>query len=240
VPKDNTQKRAKHVAIIMDGNGRWARKRGLPRLAGHKRGTETVRNIVNACPDLGVEQLTLFAFSTENWKRSEEEVNGLMQLFRHYMAREAETLLQGDARLRFLGNRDKLPGDIQRKMDDLEEQTAGRKKFALNIALNHGGRDELVRATRKIAEKIASGALSAEDIDENLVSDHLDTAGQVDPCLVIRTSGEYRISNFMLWQAAYAEYEFVDTLWPDFSPKMFAEILERFGTRERRFGAAVG
>lgn len=240
MPKDANGKRAEHVAIIMDGNGRWAKRRGLPRLAGHKRGVETVRSIVEACPDLGVRYLTLFAFSTENWKRSDDEITGLMQLFRNYMAREAERLLGSDVRVRFLGTREGLSQDIQRMMDDLEHQTAHKTKFGLNIALNHGGRDELARASRRIAEKVKSGLIDPAEITEDLVSQHLDSAGVPDPCLVIRTSGEYRISNFLLWQAAYAEYEFVDTYWPDFTPKMLSEILDRFGMRERRFGAAIG
>ncbi len=240
MPKNAIGKRAEHVAIVMDGNGRWAKKRGLPRLAGHRRGVETVRNIVEACPDLGVKYLTLFAFSTENWKRSDEEIAGLMQLFRNYMAREAERLIGSDVRLRFLGNRERLPDDILRMMEDLEARTQDRTKFSLNIALNHGGRDEITRASRRVAEKVASGALKPEEITEELIAQHLDSAGIPDPDLVIRTSGEYRISNFLLWQAAYAEYEFVDALWPDFSDKMLGEILERFGTRERRYGAAVG
>ena len=240
MPKDASEKRAEHVAIVMDGNGRWAKRRGLPRLAGHKRGVETVRRIVEACPDLGVKYLTLFAFSTENWKRSDEEVSGLMQLFRNYMAREAERLIGSDVRLRFIGNREGLPDDILRMMDDLEGRTQDRTKFGLNIALNHGGRDEMTRVARRIALKVQSGEIAPEAITQEVMDAHLDTAGIPDPDLVIRTSGEYRISNFLLWQAAYAEYEFVDALWPDFTPEMLGEILGRFGTRERRFGAAVG
>lgn len=240
MPKDVSRKRPEHVAIIMDGNGRWARKRGLPRLAGHKRGVETVRKIVEACPDLGIKHLTLFAFSTENWKRSTDEVDGLMQLFRHYMAREAENLLGGEARLRFLGNRSNLSDDICRMMDDLEARTADRTRFSLNIALNHGGRDDLARAMGKIAQKVARGEIDPAQITEDTITAHLDTQGLPDPCLVVRTSGEFRISNFMLWQAAYSEYEFVETFWPDFTPEMLGEILDRFGSRERRFGAAVG
>ena len=240
MPKDASEKRAEHVAIVMDGNGRWAKRRGLPRLAGHKRGVETVRRIVEACPDLGVKYLTLFAFSTENWKRSDEEVSGLMQLFRNYMAREAERLIGSDVRLRFIGNREGLPDDILRMMDDLEGRTKDRTKFGLNIALNHGGRDEMTRVARRIALKVQSGEIAPEAITQEVMDAHLDTAGIPDPDLVIRTSGEYRISNFLLWQAAYAEYEFVDALWPDFTPEMLGEILGRFGTRERRFGAAVG
>ncbi len=240
MPKDASGKRAEHVAIVMDGNGRWAKRRGLPRLAGHKRGVETVRRIVEACPDLGVKHLTLFAFSTENWKRSDEEVTGLMQLFRNYMAREAERLIGSDVRLRFLGNREGLPNDILRMMDDLEGRTRDRTKFTLNIALNHGGRDELRRAFQKMALKIEAGELTSDEITEDVIAQHLDSVDLPDPDLVIRTSGEFRISNFLLWQAAYAEYEFVDALWPDFTEDMLAEILDRFGMRERRFGAAVG
>ena len=240
MPAESKDKRPEHVAIIMDGNGRWAKQRGLPRLAGHKRGVETVRKIVEACPDLGVKYLTLFAFSTENWRRSDEEVSGLMQLFRNYMAREAERLLRNDVRVRFLGSRERLPEDVLRMMADLEAQTADRSKFGLNVALNHGGRDEIARATRKIAESVAAGRIAPEEVDEDLLTAHLDTAGLPDPDLVIRTSGEYRISNFLLWQAAYAEYEFVDVYWPEFTPEMLGGILDRFGARERRFGSAVG
>jgi len=240
VPIDSIGKRAEHVAIVMDGNGRWAKRRGLPRLAGHKRGVETVRRVVEACPDLGIKYLTLFAFSTENWKRSDEEISGLMQLFRNYMAREAERLIGSDVRLRFLGNRDRLPDDILRMMEDLEGRTEDRTKFSLNIALNHGGRDEITRAMKRVADKISAGQMTSDDITEAVVAEHLDSAGLPDPDLIIRTSGEFRISNFLLWQAAYAEYEFIDVLWPDFTETMLGEILDRFGTRERRFGAAVG
>ena len=238
MPKDEVGKKARHVAIIMDGNGRWAKARGLPRLAGHRQGVETVRKIVDACPELGIQYLTLFAFSTENWRRSDEEVGGLMQLFRNYMQREADKLFKQDVRVRFLGNRDGLPVDIQMMMQDLEAKTRERKRFGLNVALNHGGRDEITRAARRIAAKVQAGALTPEDITEETFADHLDSAGLPDPCIVIRTSGEYRISNFLLWQAAYAEYEFVDVQWPDFTPAMLADALERFTFRDRRFGAA--
>ena len=240
MPKDETRKVPAHVAIIMDGNGRWARKRGLPRLAGHKQGVETVKKIVSACPDLGVTHLTLFAFSTENWKRSVEEVNGLMQLFRFYMAREAERLLNEDVRVRFIGSRDRLPHDVVRKMQELEKQTSEKSRFNLTVALNHGGRDEIARATQRVVAKVATGELAPEDVTEATINAHLDTAGLPDPCLVIRTSGEFRVSNFLLWQAAYSEYEFVETCWPDFTPDMLASIIDRFGQRERRFGAAFG
>ncbi len=239
MPKDDTGRRARHVAIIMDGNGRWARSRGLPRLSGHKQGVETVRKLVDACPDFGVEYLTLFAFSTENWKRSDEEISGLMQLFRSYMKREAKKLAEQDVRVRFLGRREDLAPDIQQMMADLEESTSGRKRFGLNVALNHGGRDEITRATHKIARAVKNGDLDPEAITEDVVSGFLDTVDVPDPCLIVRTSGEYRISNFLLWQAAYAEYAFVDALWPDFTPEMLGVLLDDFASRERRFGAAV-
>ena len=240
MPRDEQPQRARHVAIIMDGNGRWARARGLRRLAGHRQGVEAVRKIVEACPDLGIRQLTLYAFSTENWKRSTEEVDGLMTLFRRYMAREAARLLREDVRLRFIGSRDKLPADIVKMMDDLEQQSAGDKKFTLTIALNYGGRDEIARATRRIAAKVATGEIDPDDVTEQTIAANLDWGDIGDPCLVVRTSGEYRISNFLLWQAAYSEFEFVDTYWPDFTPDMLASLLDRFGQRERRFGAAAG
>ena len=240
MPRDEQPQRARHVAIIMDGNGRWARARGLRRLAGHRQGVEAVRKIVEACPDLGIRQLTLYAFSTENWKRSTEEIDGLMTLFRRYMAREAARLLREDVRLRFIGSRDKLPADIVKMMDDLEQQSAGDKKFTLTIALNYGGRDEIARATRRIAAKVATGEIDPDDVTEQTIAAHLDWGDIGDPCLVVRTSGEYRISNFLLWQAAYSEFEFVDTYWPDFTPDMLASLLDRFGQRERRFGAAAG
>ena len=239
MPKDDTGKKARHVAIVMDGNGRWAQSRGLPRLAGHKQGVETVRKVVDACPELGIEFLTLFAFSTENWKRSDEEISGLMHLFRNYMKREAKKLAKQDVRVRFLGRRKDLAPDIQEMMADLEEQTSGRKRFGLNVALNHGGRDEIVRTAQKLAAEAVAGKIDISEFSEELFALRLDSAGLPDPCIVVRTSGEYRTSNFLLWQAAYAEYEFVDALWPDFTPEMLAEILERFTHRERRFGAAV-
>lgn len=240
MPKDDTAKQPEHVAIIMDGNGRWARRRGLPRIAGHKRGVETVRKIVDACPELGIKYLTLFAFSTENWKRSSEEIDGLMQLFRLYMTREAEKLKREDVRVRFLGRREGLAPDIVDMMENLEAETADRTRFGLNVALNHGGRDEISRAMQRIARKVSDGALQPDAITEEVINAHLDSAGLPDPCLIVRTSGEFRISNFLLWQAAYAEYEFLDTLWPDFTADMLSEIVSRFGQRERRFGAVVG
>lgn len=235
-----TSNRMRHVAIIMDGNGRWATRRGLPRLAGHKRGVEAVRNIVEACPDFGIEYLTLYAFSTENWKRSTEEVSGLMGLFRHYMRREAADLARRGARVVFLGDREGLAPDIQAMMTGLEARTADNDKLTLAIALNYGGRGEITNAARKLAKKVATGELSADDIDEEMLGGQLDTRGLPDPDLVIRTSGEQRISNFLLWQCAYAEFLFVEELWPDFDREALGRALALYGERERRFGAVVG
>ncbi|MGB0506300.1 MAG: isoprenyl transferase [Pikeienuella sp.] len=237
---DTINNRMRHVAIIMDGNGRWATRRGLPRLAGHKRGVETVRDIVEACPDFGIEYLTLYAFSTENWKRSNEEVSGLMGLFRRYMRREAADLARRGARVIFLGDREGLAPDIQAMMTGLEERTADNDKLTLAIALNYGGRGEITKATRNLARKVASGAISADEINEETLGNALDTKGLPDPDLVIRTSGEQRISNFLLWQCAYAEFLFVEELWPDFNREALGRALALYGERERRFGAVVG
>lgn len=226
----------RHVAIIMDGNGRWAIERGWPRLVGHRRGAERVKQIVRACPDLGVNWLTIYAFSTENWKRSTEEVLGLMKIFRRYIEREAEGMSAEGVRMRFIGNRERLDPKLQALMASIEARTAGNSRLNLTVAINYGGRDELLRATTRLARKIARGEL-AEPTEADL-ADCLDTAGHPDPDLVIRTSGETRTSNFLPWQAAYAEYEFTPTLWPDFTPGHLAAILDRFGMRERRFGGA--
>lgn len=233
-------RRPRNVAIIMDGNGRWATMRGLPRLAGHRRGVERVRDIVKSCPDLGVKQLTLFAFSTENWKRSEAEVSGLMRLFSRYISKEASKLVEKGVKVRFIGGRDRLDPGLCRLMDGLEYQTRDNERLILTVAINYGGRDELARAARRIARQVRDGVISPEDVGEETVARNLDTADLADPDLVIRTSGESRISNFLLWQAAYAEYAFEPTLWPDFTPEIFARCLDSFGQRERRFGAVVG
>ncbi len=234
-----TLPRARHVALIMDGNGRWATKRGLPRLAGHRRGMEALRGIVEACPDLGVEYLTLYAFSTENWKRSAEEVTGLMNLFRLYMRREAADLARRGAKVKFIGDRTGLAMDIQKMMAGLEERTAANDKLTLVIALNYGGRSEIAAAARRLAAKVAAGDLNADAVDETCLAAELDTGGLPDPDLVIRTSGEQRISNFLLWQCAYAEFLFVDDLWPDFDRDAFARALSLFQARDRRFGAVA-
>ncbi|MEX2520618.1 MAG: polyprenyl diphosphate synthase [Paracoccaceae bacterium] len=230
---------ARHVAIIMDGNGRWATQRGLPRLAGHRKGAEAVRSVVEACPGLGVEVLTLYAFSTENWKRSTEEVSGLMGLFRHYMRREAAELARRGAKVRFLGDREGLDADIREMMSGLEAQTAQNDRLTLVIAINYGGRAEIAAAARRLASQVAEGAIVAADISEQTLEAELGTHGLPDPDLVIRTSGEQRISNFLLWQCAYSEFLFVDDLWPDFDGAALAHALARYGERARRFGAVA-
>ena len=229
----------RHVAIIMDGNGRWAQMRGRPRLHGHQEGARRVRDIVNACPDLGVGYLTIFAFSTENWKRTQAEVAGLMLLFRRYIQKEAQALVSEGVCVRFIGDRDRLEPALVRLMEDLEALTAGNERVNLTIALNYGGRDEVARATRRLAREAAEGRLDPESVNAETLARYLDTCVVPDPDLVIRTSGEARISNFLLWQSAYAEYEFIPTLWPDFSPALFQEILERYSRRDRRFGAVA-
>ncbi len=226
-----------HVAIIMDGNGRWAQARGRPRLFGHHAGARRVREIVEACPDLGVKYLTIFAFSTENWKRTQTEVAGLMKLFKRYIEREARALLENGVRVRFIGDRMRLEDKLVAMMDELELLTSGNDTVHLTIALNYGGRDEVARATKRLAYDVSVGALSYKDVTDETLARYLDTRVLPDPDLVIRTSGEARISNFLLWQSAYSEYEFVDTLWPDFTRAEFAKVLDGYGARDRRFGA---
>ena len=228
-----------HVAVIMDGNGRWAQQRGRPRLFGHHAGARRVREIVRACPDHGVKYLTIFAFSTENWKRTQTEVSGLMALFRRYIMKEAKALFDEGVRVRFIGDRIKLDAKLVALMDNLELYTAGNDKVHLTIALNYGGRDEVTRAAQRLAFEVEQGRLSYKDVDAETLARFLDTRFLPDPDLVIRTSGEARISNFLLWQSAYAEYEFIDTLWPDFTKDIFAQVLSGFGKRERRFGAVL-
>ncbi|MCG6901618.1 MAG: di-trans,poly-cis-decaprenylcistransferase [Rhodobacter sp.] len=226
----------RHVAIIMDGNGRWATQRGRARLFGHHAGAKRVRQIVRACPDLDVKYLTIFAFSTENWKRTQTEVAGLMSLFRRYITREAHALLKEGVRVRFIGDRIKLDEKLVSLMDELELLTADNSKVHLTIALNYGGRDEVARATKRLAREVKAGRVDPESVDAETLARFLDTYFLPDPDLVIRTSGEARISNFLLWQSAYAEYEFIDTLWPDFNREIFADIVAAYARRERRFG----
>lgn len=227
-----------HIAVVMDGNGRWAAKRGLPRNAGHKKGAEVVIEIAKAAKELGVKFLTLYAFSTENWKRSREEVDGLMNLLREYLAKDFKELKENDVRIRFIGERQMLADDIVAKIEELEKSTAQNKSLGLQVALSYGSRQEILHAVKEIASQVKSGDMSLKDIDEQSFSAMLYTAGVPDPDLVIRTSGEQRISNYLLWQIAYAEFFFTKTLWPDFTKTELQEIIESYQTRERRYGKA--
>ena len=229
-----------HVAIIMDGNGRWAEARGLDRLDGHMRGARMVKKIVRASKTLGVKHLTLYAFSTENWKRSKKEVSGLMSIFQRYILSESADLLAEGVRLRFIGKRDELDDKLTSLMNWVERQTAQNSTLNLTIALNYGGRDELVRAIRKMAEAVKAGELKPGDITEDTISRYLDTEGIPDPDLVIRTSGEFRTSNFLPWQSSYSEYAFIDESWPDFTVALYEQAISNFRRRERRFGSVIG
>lgn len=226
----------RHVAIIMDGNGRWAVERGHARTYGHHRGAERVRELVRMAPDIGIEVMTLFAFSTENWNRPDYEVRVLMGLFRRYIAREVDGLDAEGVRVRFIGQRDRLPRNLQNLMNMMEERTAGNTRMVLQLAISYGSRVEITEGVRALARDVAEGRLAPEDIDEAAISASLWTGGVADPDLVIRTSGELRVSNFLLWQSAYAEYAFVDECWPDFSPERLTELVEAFARRDRRFG----
>ena len=228
-----------HVAIIMDGNGRWAEQRGQPRLVGHHAGAKRIREIVEACPAVGVKYLTIFAFSTENWKRTQSEVSGLMRLFKRYIRRESQNLVDDGVRVRFIGDRINLNEQLARTMDELELVTVDNKKVNLTIALNYGGRDEVTRAVQRLAREIEQQRLTAKEVSAKVLAGFLDTHFLPDPDLVIRTSGEARISNFLLWQSAYAEYEFIETLWPDFNSQEFSQLVLKFRTRERRYGAVL-
>lgn len=232
--------RPAHVAIIMDGNGRWAEERGLPRLKGHRRGADRVREIVEACPELSITHLTLFAFSTENWKRPVLEVQGLMRLFRRYIRKEGARLYAEGVCVRFIGSHDRLDKELRAQMAGLEAQTARNTRLFLTVAINYGGRDEIIRATRRVAEAVRTGMLAADSISQSTIEAHLDTRGLPDPDLILRTSGEYRVSGFLPWQSAYSEYSFVSTRWPDFTAEMFAAQVRGFGRRERRFGSVIG
>jgi len=227
----------RHVAIIMDGNGRWAQKRGRPRLFGHHAGARRVREIVETCPDLGVKYLTVFAFSTENWKRTQTEVAGLMKLFRRYITKEARDLRDRGVRVRFIGDRVRLDAKLIALMDELEQITEHNERVNLTIAINYGSRDEVARAMKRMAQDVADSRLKPAEVDEETLARYLDTRVLPDPDLVIRTSGEARISNFLLWQSAYAEYEFIDTLWPDFTSEIFTGLVRGYASRDRRFGA---
>jgi undecaprenyl diphosphate synthase len=237
--KDTLQVSPEHVAIIMDGNGRWASSRGLPRLQGHRIGAQRAKEIIRVCPDLGVKYLTLFAFSTENWKRTADEVAGLMAIFRRYIRKEAAELITNGVRVRFIGDRGRLDDKLVRLMEGLERESARNDTLHLTVALNYGARDELTRAAQRLAAEIAAGRVDAASVTDEQFAACLDTVSLPDPDLVIRTSGERRISNFLLWQSAYSEYEFTPMLWPDFHSDDLAAILATYSTRERRFGAVL-
>jgi undecaprenyl diphosphate synthase len=225
-----------HVAIIMDGNGRWAKARGLPRLAGHKAGVEALRQAVRAAGEFGVSWLTVYAFSSENWSRPKSEVSDLMGLLKLFIRRDLAELHQNGVRVRIIGERAGLQGDIKVLLEEAEALTAGNGAMNLVIAFNYGGRDEIARAARKLAADAVSGKILSSDITADVLADALDTHGIPDPDLVIRTSGELRLSNFLLWQAAYSEFVFLPCYWPDFTREHLADSLREFAARERRFG----
>ncbi len=229
-----------HVAIIMDGNGRWAAARGLPRSLGHRKGADAVREVVKGCREMGIGYLTLYAFSSENWKRPASEVLDLMDLLRLYIRREIDELDRNGVRIRIIGERSRLAPDIVELVERAESRTAANRSLTLVIALNYGGQNEIVAACRRLAAEAAAGRLNPDDIDAAMFARHLETADIPDPDLVIRTSGEQRLSNFLLWQSAYAELAFVDTLWPDFGRPQLAAAVAEFQRRERRYGGSVG
>ena len=229
----------RHVAIIMDGNGRWATQRGLPRTEGHRHGVEVVRRTVRRAVTLGIDYLTLFSFSSENWRRPVDEVSYLMGLIKFFIHRELKRLHASNVRIRVIGARAGVPEDIARQIEQAQALTAGNTGLTLVVAFNYGARQEIVLAARALAEQVARGELRPEQIDEAAVSAHLDTAGIPDPDLVIRTSGEQRLSNFLLWQSAYAEFVFEPAFWPDFDEAVFDRALAQFKSRDRRFGAVA-
>ena len=236
LPESGDRDVPQHVAVIMDGNGRWAQSRGLPRTEGHRRGAESARRVIKAAARMGVKYLTLFGFSSENWKRPSGEVLDLMGLLRLYLKKELNELHKQGVRFVVIGERSRLPKDVQEIIAVAEEKTQNNQGLNLVLALSYGGRAEITNTARALAEKVASGELSPQDIDEACFENHLDTAGIPEPDLLIRTSGEQRISNFLLWQLAYTEFVFVDTLWPDFGAEEFEHALAQYRARERRFG----
>ena len=226
-----------HIAIIMDGNGRWAKQRGLPRTAGHAAGAESFRKIANYCRTLGVEYLTVYAFSTENWKRSADEVAGIMKLLRRYLEEALQDMEKNRVRFRFFGDLSKLSPDLQKLCHDAQNRSQDYD-VQVNFCLNYGGRDEIVHAARAFAADVAAGKREPEELTEDILSGYLYSAGVPDPELIIRPSGELRTSNFLLWQSAYSEYVFMNVLWPDFAPKHLDEAIEEYHRRNRRFGGA--
>ncbi len=228
----------RHIAIIMDGNGRWATRRGLPRTAGHKAGAETFRRIATYCKNLGVQYLTVYAFSTENWKRSADEVGTIMGLLKRYLQEAVATMERDNIRLHFFGDMTPIDTELRALAHETDEITEhlGADAFQANVCLNYGGRDEILRAARQFAADCAAGKCSAEELDETLFSSYLDSAGIPDPELIIRPSGELRLSNFLLWQCAYSEFYYTDTLWPDFDERELDKAIAAYQARDRRFG----
>jgi len=225
-----------HIGIIMDGNGRWAASKGLPRSFGHRKGAKNVSEIIKSCPDLGIKTLTLYAFSTENWNRAAHEVASLMRLFRGYLQTKYLDIINNNIKVTFLGDTNPLPSDILSQMKKLENESRGNNKFSLNIALNYGGRDEIIRSTKSMAEDLLAKKIEITDINEELFNNYLDTKGQNDPDLIIRTAGEKRLSNFLLWQSTYSELYFSDKMWPEFSVDCLKEALDSYNLRIRKFG----
>ena len=225
-----------HVAIILDGNGRWAKQRHMPRNFGHKAGADNLEQVIEDAWNLGIKYLTVYAFSTENWKRSVEEVTGLMTILRDFLRKSIDKSMKNNMRVRVLGRRDRLDKDIVKAIEELEETTKNNTGIQFNVALNYGGRDEITRAVQSIAEDVRNGKLDTSDITEELISSRLDTADLPDPDLLIRTSGELRISNFLPWQISYSEFYFCDTLWPDFDKEALKKAIDYYNGRDRRFG----
>ncbi len=225
-----------HVGIIMDGNGRWAKKRFLPRPAGHRAGAQNFRTITRYCSQIGIKYLTVYAFSTENWTRPKDEVGALLRLFRDYLEEALRDFMDENIRVRFIGDVSAFPPELQELIHEVEEASAKKTGMVLNLAMNYGGRAEIVRAARRLAEDAAAGRRNPEDVTEEVFSQYLYTGGQPDPDLIIRPSGEERLSNFLLWQSAYAEFVYFDILWPDFTTKDLDHALEIYASRQRRFG----
>ncbi|MBW1708581.1 MAG: isoprenyl transferase [Deltaproteobacteria bacterium] len=230
------QKLPRHVAVIMDGNGRWAEARGLSRIEGHRAGAKPVRTVTQTCRELGIENLTLFAFSSENWNRPRAEVEALMKLLNRYLKRELNEMLKNGIRLKTIGDLSRLSRPLQKLLHEAMKETANNNKMVLSLALNYGGRQDILQAVKAIGQACGTGRLKPEDLTEDVINNFLYTAGLPDPDLLIRTSGEYRFSNFLLWQIAYTEFYFTPTLWPDFSKEELIDILKDFQQRQRRFG----
>jgi undecaprenyl diphosphate synthase len=231
-----TQPPLRHLAIIMDGNGRWARQRGLERIEGHRAGAETVRRVVEVCADLNIEYVTLYAFSTENWARPKTEVDQLMQLLQRFLRERLKDLKKNNIRLRTIGDLNRLPKPVQKQIEKVRTATANHDGGTMVLALNYGAREEILRAVKKTVDAVRQGKIAEDKITTEEFSSYLDTAGLPDPDLIIRTSGELRLSNFLMWQAAYTEFWFTDTLWPDFSKEELLQALDDFSQRKRRFG----